>query len=232
MLRLFTIVFSFALLSSCKKEKLDPMQVPAPLVEEPDFILEAADLNYAIGTTWAYSVSTQTQTFYQTSQTSYYGHGGGTYTVKVIRDSNMTTGINGKVFQYFINGTNYGFKELQYVNPSTNLFSQITLSSVNGDTIAPNGFCIQLPLTTTSKWKNFYYPNESRIDSFNANGFENLTLQQGYLKCIKFTGNNIANGYWYNKKIGLVKGESVAYSSPNFQTFVVETSTITLTKFN
>lgn len=229
-MRFYIICYSLVyFLFACKKEKSDPI-VPEPVAEEPDFVLIAADLNYPIGTTWAYSLNTQTMTFNQPTQTYDYQYGGGNYTVKVIRDSNMTGNITGKIFQYTIGGLN--FKELQYVDASTNFFNQIVLTSVNGNTISPNGFSIKLPLTVTGKWKNVYYPMESVLDSFNAAGFENLTLNPGYLKCIKFKANNCDNIYWYNKFKGFTKGISTKYTAPNPTLVIAETTTITLTGFN
>lgn len=227
-----------SILFSCKKENNEPTLPSAP-TEQSDFTLQASDVNYTIGTTWVYSVFTQnTTTTLNNSIPPVIQSSNSTYTVKVVYDSLMANNITGKVLQTFIDGFNGNgtLKELQYIDPVTNIWHQILFGSVNNNSITPEGFGIQLPLTFNSNWTNPYYLNpSSTIDSCYATGFENLSIAPGYLKCIRWKNKDLENPrniYWYNKMMGRVKIETKKTDFPNLNTLVVVSNTTTLTKFN
>ena len=225
---------------ACKKDKKTP-ETPPP-TPEPDFTLQQSDVNYPVGTTWVYSISSQTLSQDVINNTPPYVEmiSNSTYTLKVMYDSLMASGTTGKVLQnFFTNNTGITFKELQYVNTTNNLWTQILFGNVGTNSVTPSAFTIKLPLSTSTNWKNPYFPTQSNIDTcYTLGGFENLQLSAGYLKCINFKaqgydGNySYNNNYWYNKSRGLAQAIGKKYYYPSNNTLKTYASTLTLTKFN
>lgn len=223
---IISVLLLAALCSSCKKKETAPNE-PEVLVEQPDFTLEAADVNYHLGTTWVYKMHIYTETFTSGQTGSTMQQSTDTYTVIAMYDSLMPNNVTGKVVQYFFSNNSAGPKELQYVDNVTNQWHNVLF----GAGIIPSGITVQLPLTTSSRWKNPYYPSQSSVDTCAAMSYENLITEVGYLKCIKYKALNIENTYCYNKRMGRTYLETHRLSSLNWPSIVSQTIQTTLIKF-
>ena len=243
------IVFMFLILAlfSCKKEN-NANETITPVVNTPnttasDFTITSSAINYPIGTTWAYNVVTVDEKYVNMSSANpnlaYSYTTPATYTVTVIKDSLITSGITAKILQTSASGfdnINTYVREVVYYNPSDLKWHDIVYEKYNGGPQSIECLGINLPLTSASAWQNTHSSHPSTgIDSCFARGFDNISCGLGSVKCIKFENKytgTVQNAYWYNNLYGKVKAQISNYIFDNgAQTLTTKSSTITLNAF-
>lgn len=233
---IFLLIIS--LLTSCRKEEKIPNSTNVTPV--PDFTITALDINYSVGSSWIYNVTTvqdeyvNIQSSNPTLSHSYTNTA--TYTVNVVRDSIISNTITAKILRYEMLGMdniNTYVRETIFYDPSDLKWHNILYQKNNGGAEVIGCFGIDLPLTASSRWKNTHASHLSNnIDSCYSIGFENAACGLGNIKCIKFKNNGaIDNTYWYNNLYGKVRVESSDFNIIN-QIAIVKNSTLTLSSFH
>ncbi len=250
MRKLFYIISSLILLFiSCKKEDKttpDSTNTNNPASNNPnstaDFTVTASDINYPVGSTWAFDVIThnyQYDNIFSGSPSVTYNYTtSATYTVSVIRDTIISPSITGKILltaAVGIDNVNNYIREVWYYEPSDLKWHDIVYERYNAGPETVGCLGINLPLTSTSSWQNTHASHPSTgIDSCFAKGFDNVSCGLGTIKCIKFENKLLGtqqNIYWYNNTYGRVRTESANYETVG-STITAKASTVTLSAFH
>ena len=165
---------------SCKKDPVSPIsQNSAPLVEDPDFVMTAADFNFPVGKTWVYSINSSTivANFNNPNDpnTNYAQDATDSFTVTVVSDS-----INGPIiyknYKFYLSNGQSGIVQTTYTDTLNQNYHWIVDGVIGADVFGPAALNIKLPLTDTSHWNNLYYPSLSDINECQSLGFENLFI--------------------------------------------------------
>lgn len=250
MKQLFFILSCLVLFfAACKKEdKTQPDQTNStnPVNNNPnstaDFTLTASDINYPVGSTWAYDVLSHNyqyvNVFSSSPSLSYDYTTSATYTVSIIRDTMISPTITGKILLTAaagIDNINNYIREVWYYEPADMKWHDIIYERYSGGPEMVACLGINLPLTNTSSWQNTHTSHPSTgIDSCFAKGFDNVSCGLGVIKCIKFENKYFGtqqNKYWYNNIYGRVRTEGVNYETVG-STITAKASTVTLTSFH
>lgn len=226
---------------ACKKDNTEPIvsknPTPVPTTPVADFTITASDINYPVGTTWVYHITTIDEHIYNNvpsanqSFTTYT-----TFTVTVDRDTIISTNITGKILNYYATGldhVNNYVKEVLFYDPYDLKWHDIDYQKINGGTETVGCLGIDLPLTSNSLWQNTHTSHPSSgIDSCYAAGFENALCGIGNIKCIKFNTKYSSNIYWYNNTYGRVKTETFSAQMINPTESTSKTIITTLSSFH
>jgi hypothetical protein len=241
---LFTICLFF---SACKKENKSPDSHEEQPSQNPnstvDFTITPSIVDFPVGTTWGYSVTTVDYQYVNLSSANpnlvYSYTTNATYTVNVVRDTIIFPNITGKILLTSgagIDNVNTYIREVWYYDSSDVKWHNIFYEKYNGGAEIVGCLGINLPLTSTSAWQNTHASHPSSgIDSCFAKGFDNAICGLGSVKCIKFENKytgSIQNTYWYNATYGKVRSESSSFTYNGSQTLTGKINTITLISFH
>lgn len=245
LLILLTLIIFF---TGCKKENQSPIldidEQTQNQNSAADFTITASDIDFTVGSTWAYSLATIDFQYVNMSSAnpnlSYSYTTNTSYTISVIRDTIISPNITGKILLTAaagIDDVNNYIREVWYYEPLDLKWHDILYERYNGGTEIVSCLGINLPLTPTSSWQNTHTSHPSSgVDSCYALGFDNASCGLGNIKCIKFqskTVNDNQNTYWYNNLYGKIKTQNTSYIYDNgAQTLTGKTSTMTLTSFH
>ncbi|MCD6017083.1 MAG: hypothetical protein K0S53_204 [Bacteroidetes bacterium] len=238
---LFVILGLFIFIACKKKDNTTPDSNPTDPgtnnTTTPDFIITTSNINYAVGTTWSYEITT-IDDFYNNGvvdpSLSYTNTA--SYTVTVSRDTIISPGITGKILHYDapgFDGINNYIREVSYYDPGDLKWHSIASQKYNGGPEVTGCLGIDLPLTSTSKWQNMHANHPSTAnDSCFAQGFYTISTGLGDVKCIRFRNKSGSSFFWYNNIYGRVRTENFTYEILNAMQTTSRLTIINLTSFH